>query len=92
MAKSKNGADKPEIVKRPAKPKRDPDIEALVMATQHMSNAEVWHNTYLSRGTINKLREQRVGKKRTRYPTHMTMAGVAAAAGMRWTLTKFRDK
>jgi hypothetical protein len=73
---------------RPQKPKRDHDIDALVRATSHLTDAEIYHNTYLSRGTISKLRERRAGKKRTRYPTHMTMTGIAAAAGLIYKLTK----
>ena len=79
---------KPNGTLRPPKPKRDTDIDQLVRATLHLSNADIYHNTYLSRSTINKLRERRVGKHRTRYPTHMTMTGIAAAAGLRYKLTK----
>lgn len=73
---------------RPEKPKRDSDIDALIAWTSHLTNAEIYHNTYLSRSTINKLRERRPGKPRTRYPTHMTMQGVARAAGFIYKLTK----
>jgi hypothetical protein len=75
-------------VSRLVKPKRDLDIDALVRATSHLTDAEIYHNTYLSRSTISKLRERRAGKKRTRYPTHMTMTGIAAAAGLIYKLTK----
>jgi hypothetical protein len=70
------------------KPKRDSDIDVLNSAVSGFSNAEIYNNGYLSRGTIAKLRERRTGKKRTRYPSHMTMVGVAAACGMKWKLTK----
>ena len=68
---------------RPKKPKRDPDVAKLVAQTDGYSNADIYHNTFLCRGTISKLR----GGK-TRRPSHMTMIGVAAAVGLEWRLVK----
>jgi hypothetical protein len=68
---------------RPKKPKRDNDIERLVAQTDGYANADIYHKTFLCRGTIANLR-----KGKTRYPTHMTMVGVAAAVGLEWRLVK----
>jgi len=65
------------------KPARDADIDVLISKTMPLSNAEIYHNTYLCRSTIANLR-----RCRTRYPTHMTMVGVAAAVGLEWRLVK----
>jgi hypothetical protein len=73
-------------MKRPKKPQRDPDIEKLVSQTDGWANADIYHNTFLSRGTIANLRG--TGRRKTRYPTHMTMVGVAAAVGLEWRLVK----
>jgi len=70
-------------MKRPKKPARDSDIEKLVSQTDGYANADIYHRTFLCRGTIANLR-----KGKTRYPTHMTMVGVAAAVGLEWRLVK----
>lgn len=67
--------------KKPERPLVDPDISRLVRAIRSASDAELYHNSYLSRSTIQRLR---TGK--TRRPTHMTMTGIAAAAGMEFRL------
>lgn len=73
-----------------SKPVRDEAVDEIRKAVRSLglSNAEIYHNTYLSRGTISKLLEWRPGKKRTRYPSFMTLKGVAAASGMRYKLVK----
>jgi hypothetical protein len=68
---------------KPVKPAVDPDIGVLLAATRTLENSQLYHNSYLSRGTINNLR-----KRKTKRPSHMTMVGIAAAAGLKWKLTK----
>lgn len=72
------------------KPAKDSAVDEIRAAVRGLglSNAEIYHNTYLSRSTIAKLLEIRPGKKRTRYPTFMTLKGVAAAGGMEYRLQK----
>lgn len=72
------------------KPARDNAVDEIRAAVRGLglSNAEIYHNTYLSRSTITKLLEARPGKKRTRYPTFMTLKGVAAAGGMEYRLVR----
>ena len=73
---------------RLTKPKRDMDIDSLraMVRERGLSSAQVYHKTYLSRSTVAKLLENRHGKKRTRYPSHITMQGVARAAGHSYRL------
>lgn len=79
--------------RRRVKPLRDVGVDEIRAAIRNtgMSNADIYHNTYLSRGTISKLLEWRPGKSRTRYPTFMTMKGVAAAGNMEYRLVKRED-
>lgn len=79
-------ADKPPKIK----PARDSAVDEIRTVIQGLglTNAEIYHNTYLSRGTIAKLLETRPGRKRTIYPTFMTLKGVAAAGGMEYVLQK----
>jgi hypothetical protein len=79
--------------RRHSKPARDDAVDDIrkTVCNLGLSNAEIYHNTYLSRGTIQKLLEARVGKPRTRYPSHMTLKGVAAAAGFEYRLVR-RDE
>jgi hypothetical protein len=72
------------------KPTRDNAVDEIREAVKALglTPAEIYHSTYLSRGTISKLLESRSGKKRTRYPTFMTLKGVAAAGGMRYKLIR----
>lgn len=88
MANAKTNGDK-----RPTKPKRDMDIDELraLVKDKQLSNAEVYHKTYLSRTTVSKLLETRPGYKRTRYPSHITMQGVARAAGASFKLVSNDD-
>lgn len=76
------------------KPLRDTEVDNIRQAVRALglSNAEIYHNTYLSRGTIAKLLEWRPGKKRTKYPAFMTLKGVAAAGGMEYRLVKKEEK
>ena len=88
----------PKTRKRPpsrkTKPLRDTEVDNIRATIRGlgMSNAEIYHNTYLSRGTIAKLLEWRPGKKRTKYPAFMTLKGVAAAGGLEYRLVKKEDK
>jgi len=68
---------------RREKPPRDPDVAKLIAQTDGYSNGDIYRNTYLCRSTINNLR-----RRKTRYPTHMTMVGIAAAVGLEWRLVK----
>jgi hypothetical protein len=63
------------------KPAVDPDISKLVRAIRTSSTADLYHNSYLSRGTIDRLRKQK-----TKRPQHLTMVGVANAAGLEYRL------
>jgi hypothetical protein len=74
---AKNGTDD-----RPEKPLRDPDIIILMRQVRTRTTTELYQNSYLSRSTISNLR-----KGKTRRPTHMTMTGIAAAAGLVYKLT-----
>jgi len=76
------------------KPLRDAEVDNIRKAIRSLdlTNAEIYHNTYLSRGTITKLLEARPGKKRTKYPTFMTLKGVAAAGGMEYRLVKREEE
>lgn len=76
------------------KPTRDDAVDEIRKAIRSLGldNATIYHQTYLSRGTISKLLEVRPGKKRTRYPTFMTLKGVAAAGEMEYRLVKKEEK
>lgn len=60
------------------------DLNSLMDQTD-MSDSDLYHNSYLSRGTIKRLRAGI-----TRYPQHMTLKGIAAAAGYEYVLRKRR--
>ena len=71
---------------RPKKPPIDPGISPLVRAVRGNSVGDLYHNTYLSRSTIANL-----VKGKTRRPNHMTMTGIAAAAGLQYKLVRKGD-
>lgn len=73
---------------RPQRPKTDSDLDLLRAAARGHSNVDIYHKTYLSRGTITRLFESRAGKVRTRCPMHLTMRGAAEAIGLEWKLVK----
>lgn len=75
------------------KPAKDSAVDEIRAAIRGLglNNAEIYRNTYLSRGTITKLLEIRPGRKRTKYPTFMTLKGVAAAGGMKYKLIREED-
>lgn len=75
--------------KKPGKPEYDDDIDNLLYVIRNLSNAQIFHNSFLSRGTIAKLRHPDL-RKRTRKPQHMTMRGTAAAAGFEYRLVRRR--
>jgi len=76
-----------------SKPVRDVEVDNIRQTVRRvgLTNAEVYNNTYLSRGTISKLLEWRPGKRRTRYPTFMTLKGVAAAMGKEYKLVDKKE-
>lgn len=65
------------------KPIHDPDVDRLVRAVRGLSTADLYHNSYLSRGTIKRLRDGKTSR-----PQHLTMVGIAQAAGMKYELVK----
>lgn len=71
--------------KRPKKPLRDAEVDILAEAISGYDTTDLYHNSYLSRSTIKRLRD---GK--TRKPQHMTMTGIAAAAGFEYVLRRRR--
>lgn len=70
-----NGKGKPE------KPLLDPDVHRLVRAVRSHAVSDLYHNSYLSRGTI-----VRLMKNQTKRPQHLTMVGIANAAGLEYRL------
>ena len=65
------------------KPKRDTEVDRLAKAVNFLTPAQIYHKTWLSRGTIHRLT-----RRQTRYPSHMTLKGIAAAAGLEYRLVK----
>lgn len=76
-------ARKKRLLKRLVKPARDKSVDELTKAIESFDTAELYHNSYLSRSTIARLRS---GK--TRMPQNMTMRGIAEAAGFEYVLRK----
>ena len=68
---------------RPAKPEQDDDVEELADLISHMEVSDLYHNSYLSRSCIRNLK-----KGITKKPQHMTMTGIAAAAGFEYVLRR----
>lgn len=68
---------------KPKKPILDPGVAALARAIRTHKLDDLYHNSYLSRSTIKRLKEQKTTK-----PQHMTMVGIAQAAGFEYKLVK----
>lgn len=74
-------ASKPS--KRARKPTRDTDVDELAVLMNGHEVNDIYHNSYLSRSTIRRLRD-----RQTRVPQHMTMKGIAAALGFEYVLRR----
>ena len=70
------------------KPLRDPGIEEVVDKVNNYSTSDIYHNSYLSRSTIRKLR--RTDDKATRRPQHMTLTGVLNACGYEYAIRRMK--
>ena len=82
---------KPRKWKRKIKPDHDSDVFELLHALAGRTHAEVSRATYVAAGTVSKIRK---GYKYggTRYPQHMTMKGLAQAAGLEYKLVRPNKK
>jgi hypothetical protein len=65
------------------KPIHDPDVAQLVRAVRSITIDDLYYNSYLSRSTIKRLREGKTSR-----PQHLTMVGIAQAAGYKYELVK----
>jgi hypothetical protein len=73
--------------KKLEKPIYDDDVDDLVSLMEGHSTGAIYKDTWLSRGTISKLRHPD-WSKRTKKPQHMTMRGVASALGYEYRLVR----
>jgi len=69
--------------RRPAKPEQDKAVFELMRAMRGMRTCDIYKKLpyHLANATIYKIRN-----RRTRYPSHMTCAAIAAALGMKYEL------
>lgn len=68
------------------KPVVDSDAMLLADRISNQSASELFKRCYLSRSTIRRLQQ-----KVTARPQHLTLKGIAEAAGYEWKLTKKRN-
>lgn len=78
---------KPRKWRRRIKPDHDVDVFELLHALAGRSHSDVARSTYISPTTVSRIRK---GYKYggTRYPQHITMKGLAAAAGLEYRLVR----
>lgn len=70
---------------RPEKPERDNEVDNLIDVLGDISDADIYHNSFVSRSTIRRLRS---GK--TKAPQFLTVQTMASAAGFEYVLKKRR--
>jgi len=68
------------------KPLVDPGIAEVLRLCARMSTHQVYLRTFVSKSAIRKLR--RNDDKATRRPQHLTLSGIAAAAGYEYRLQR----